>query len=173
MVARNGFLTKFYIEMMIQFFSQLYFFRWKKNNFEKNKMKKISKISMKKIVFSIFLRFLKILKIFFEKKKFSFSKLFFSTKKIKLRKKLDHHFDVEFCQESISGNYKRNGAFPCSENEHFKNPSKRYTFLHPSCSPYISRWAERFENSWRSDGLWLYWELLFCGRKDGHPGMKA
>ena len=31
---------------------------------------------------------------------FSFWKLFFSTKK-KLRKKLNHHIDVEFCQESI------------------------------------------------------------------------
>ena len=38
---------------------------------------------------------------FAEKNIFSFSKLFFSTKKWKLRKKLTHHFDVEFCQESI------------------------------------------------------------------------
>ena len=30
--------------------------------------------------------------------------------KIKVEKKLNYHFDVEFCQESISGNHKCNGA---------------------------------------------------------------
>ena len=91
MVARNGFLTKFHIEIVIQLFSQLLFF------------------SLKKIILiwktfrlenSIFEKILKM----FE----NFPKLFFSTKKIKLRKKLDHYFDVKFCQEFISGNHKCN-----------------------------------------------------------------
>ena len=40
----------------------------------------------------------------FEKKMFFIFKIIFVIEKKKLRNFLDHHIDVEFCQESISGN---------------------------------------------------------------------
>ena len=84
--------------MMIQLFSQL-FFSSKKNNFETEKKyffqlfeeRQKIKIWSQKMIFQIFFsesgKFLKI----FEKNIFSFSKLFFSTKKKSCGKKLDHH----------------------------------------------------------------------------------
>ena len=105
MVARNGFLTKFYIEIVIQLFSQLLLFRWKNNSendfpkFFKIFNKKNSKFSMKSFFFRKF-----------SEKKFFIFKIIFFNEKNKVEKKLDHHFDVEFCQESISGNHKCNGA---------------------------------------------------------------
>ena len=46
----------------------------------------------------------------FPKKYFSFSKWKFLSKKKELTKKSNYHFDVEFCQESIFGIHKCNGA---------------------------------------------------------------
>ena len=46
----------------------------------------------------------------FEENMFFIFKIKFFSEKIKVEKKLDHYFDVEFCQESISGNHKYNGA---------------------------------------------------------------
>ena len=46
----------------------------------------------------------------FEEKLFCIFKIIFFNEKIKVEKKMDHHFDVEFCQESIFGTHKCNGA---------------------------------------------------------------
>ena len=87
MDAKNGFLTKFHIDMVEQKISQL-FFSLEKFFFE-------NEIESKK---------------FFEKYFCSFSKIIFFLTKKKLRKLLDYYIDVEFCQESISGIHKCNGA---------------------------------------------------------------
>ena len=88
MDAKNGFLTKFHMDMVVQKKSQLFFFV-KKNIFWKWNWNK-------KVFWKIFLLI--------------FKKYFFFRRKKKLRKKLDYHFDVEFCQESIFGIHKCNGA---------------------------------------------------------------
>ena len=90
--ARNGFLTKFHIEIVIQFFSQLFFSSKKIIFFENENKKKQKKHFFKKIFLIIFKKY-----YFFQRKK---CWDFF----------LDYYFDVEFCQESISGIYKCNGA---------------------------------------------------------------
>ena len=48
--------------------------------------------------------------IFFSKKYFFIFKMTFFCRKKKLRKKSNYYIDVEFCQESISGNQKLIGA---------------------------------------------------------------
>ena len=89
--AKNGFLTKFHIDMVIQKISQLFFFVEKKYFSKMNK--------------NIFQN------QFFQKKYiFSFSKNIFFRRKKKLRNFLDNYVDVEFCQESIFRIHKCNGA---------------------------------------------------------------
>ena len=107
MVARNGFLTKFYIVMITRFFFQLIFFD------------KIFQFENKKIFFGNFSKFSDFL-FFFQRKNliflydfrkfskfsrkniFSFKVIFF-VEKNELRKKSNYHFDVEFSQEYIFG----------------------------------------------------------------------
>ena len=91
MDAKNGFLTKFHIEMVVQKKISTFFLS-KKKYFLKMIKKKIWK------------------KKFFEKYFCSFSKNIFFRRKKKLRNFLDYYFDAEFCQESISGIHKCNGA---------------------------------------------------------------
>ena len=71
-------------------FPEIYFFQKEKSDFP-------LKIFRKNMFFKIS-----------EKIFFSFSKLFFFDKKIKVEKKLEHHFDVEFYQESIFRIHKYN-----------------------------------------------------------------
>ena len=105
MVARNGSLTKFYIEMVIQLFC-----RWKKKHFENEKMffRKIFE-NLKIVENQIFPLKNIWFRKFWEKKKlkiFFVFKMHFFVEKKELWKKLDYNFDVEFCQESISGKHK-------------------------------------------------------------------
>ena len=55
----------------------------------------------------------------FRKNIFFISKKYFFYEKIKLRKKSNYYIDAEFCQESISGNHKWNGALLCSGESNF------------------------------------------------------
>ena len=89
--------------------------------------KKNDKISTKKSKIMFLQRkiLISLYKEKFPKHIFSFSKLFFLTKKIKVEKKLDYHFDVEFCEESISGNHKCNGAMPDYVKDHTSKPKRK------------------------------------------------
>jgi len=92
MDAKNGFLTKFHIDMVIQKISQLFFF------VEKKYFLKMSKNIFQNRIFENY---------FF---KIDFSKNIFFRRKKKLRNFLDNHVDVEFCQESIFRIHKCKGA---------------------------------------------------------------
>ena len=45
--------------------------------------------------------------------------------KIKVEKKLDYHFDVEFCEESISGSHKLNGDMSDYVKDRTSKPKRK------------------------------------------------
>ena len=66
---------------------------------------------------------------FFSKISDFFQKIIFEImifiNKIKVEKKMDYHFDVEFCEESISGNHKCNAAMSDYVKDRTSKPKRK------------------------------------------------